>query len=94
MGGSADRRYNMSFLVQNSVDLGTPMIGVSLNYRLSAFGFLQGKEALEAGSVNIGFKDQRLALRVRVSPSYLKVFPPLRNEPDILPRERLTWKTS
>jgi carboxylesterase type B len=39
------------------------MIGVSLNYRLSAFGFLQGKEALDAGLTNIGFRDQRQALR-------------------------------
>ncbi|KAK7744196.1 hypothetical protein SLS53_003717 [Cytospora paraplurivora] len=63
MGGSADKRYNLSFIVQNSVDLGTPIIGVSLNYRLSAFGFLAGSEALEAGIANNGFRDQRLALR-------------------------------
>ncbi|KAK4119197.1 alpha/beta-hydrolase [Parathielavia appendiculata] len=63
MGGSADRRYNLSFIVQNSVEQGTPMLGVSLNYRLSAFGFPQGKEALAAGVTNLGFKDQRLALR-------------------------------
>lgn len=63
MGGSADRRYNLSFIVDNSVKQGTPMIGVSLNYRLSAFGFPCGKEAKDAGVVNLGFKDQRLALR-------------------------------
>lgn len=62
MGGSSDRRYNLSFIVENSVELGTPMIGVSLNYRLSAFGFLCGSEALEAGITNNGFRDQRLAL--------------------------------
>jgi len=38
------------------------MIGVSLNYRLSVFGFLIGKEAQEAGATNIGLRDQRLAL--------------------------------
>lgn len=63
MGGSQDRRYNLSFIVQNSVDLGTPMIGVSINYRVSAFGFLAGSEVLEAGIANNGFRDQRLALR-------------------------------
>ncbi|KAI1330826.1 alpha/beta-hydrolase [Xylariaceae sp. FL0255] len=62
MGGTADRRYNLSFIVENSVKQGTPMIGVSLNYRLQAFGFLVGKEAKEAGVANIGFRDQRLAL--------------------------------
>ncbi|POS69442.1 carboxylesterase [Diaporthe helianthi] len=63
MGGSQDRRYNLSFIVQNSVDLGTPMIGVSINYRVSAFGFLAGSDVLEAGIANNGFRDQRLALQ-------------------------------
>ncbi|KKY36083.1 putative lipase 2 [Diaporthe ampelina] len=63
MGGSQDRRYNLSFIVQNSVELDTPMIGVSINYRVSAFGFLAGSEALEAGIANNGFRDQRLALQ-------------------------------
>ncbi|KAF5567324.1 triacylglycerol lipase II precursor [Fusarium phyllophilum] len=40
MGGAADPRYNLSFIVEQSVTLGKPVIGVSLNYRLSAFGFL------------------------------------------------------
>lgn len=39
------------------------MIGVSLNYRLSAFGFPCGKQAMDAGATNLGFKDQSLALR-------------------------------
>ncbi|KYK54974.1 carboxylesterase family protein [Drechmeria coniospora] len=63
VGGSADKRYNLSFIVERSVDMGTPIIGVSLNYRLSAYGFLPGREALNAGATNIGFRDQRLALR-------------------------------
>lgn len=63
MGGSADKRYNLSFIVQNSVELGTPIVAVSLNYRLSAYGFLCGSEALESGITNNGFRDQRQALR-------------------------------
>ncbi|KAH8884560.1 alpha/beta-hydrolase [Thozetella sp. PMI_491] len=62
MGGSADQRYNLSYTVQNSVELGTPIIGVSINYRLSAFGFVSSREALEEGVTNLGFRDQRLAL--------------------------------
>ncbi|KAK1999026.1 carboxylesterase [Colletotrichum falcatum] len=62
MGGSADKRYNLSFIVDNSVKQGTPLIGVSLNYRLSVFGFAGGKQALDAGATNLGFRDQRLAL--------------------------------
>ncbi|KAM0244371.1 hypothetical protein ACHAP5_006278 [Fusarium lateritium] len=63
MGGAANPRYNLSFIVSQSVALGTPVIGVSFNYRLSAFGFPTGKEALSEGVTNLGFRDQRLALR-------------------------------
>ncbi|KAJ2904767.1 hypothetical protein MKZ38_007275 [Zalerion maritima] len=62
MGGSADKRYNLTFMVDESVRMETPVIGVSLNYRLSAFGFLGGSEVQDAGVTNLGFRDQRLAL--------------------------------
>jgi len=62
MGGTDDRRYNLSFIIDNSVDMGKPMIGISVQYRLSGWGFLGGKEALEGGATNLGFRDQRLAL--------------------------------
>lgn len=61
-GGSADQRYNMSFLVQDSVKMGQPIIGVSFNYRLSGFGFPQGRLVNETGVANIGLYDQRFAL--------------------------------
>lgn len=62
-GGSLDPRYNMSFIVQQSVDMGKPFIGVSLNYRLHAFGYIFGTAVLQAGITNIGYRDQRLALQ-------------------------------
>jgi carboxylesterase type B len=62
MGGTNDARYNLSFIVQNSVDMKTPMIGVSIQYRLSGWGFLGGKQAIDGGAANLGFRDQRLAL--------------------------------
>ncbi|KAG9236528.1 Alpha/Beta hydrolase protein [Amylocarpus encephaloides] len=62
MGGSNDARYDPTFIVQNSVEMGTPMVAVSIQYRLSAWGFLGGKEVLDAGVTNLGFRDQRLAL--------------------------------
>ncbi|KAG6221519.1 hypothetical protein E4U26_005903 [Claviceps purpurea] len=61
-GGSADKRFNLSFIVEQSVRMKKPIIGVSLNYRLGAWGFLGSKEALDAGATNIGFRDQRMAL--------------------------------
>ena len=62
MGGSRDLRYNLSFIVENSVNIGKPIIGVSIGYRLSAWGFLQSQEVSGAGQTNIGLRDQRLAL--------------------------------
>ena len=61
-GGSADRRYNLSFIVQNSAEMGKPIIGISINYRLAQWGFLAGDDVQEAGTTNLGLKDQRLAL--------------------------------
>lgn len=64
MGGGVDQRYNLSFIVENSVKIGKPVIGVSINYRLSAWGFLSGSEELkESGELNLGLRDQRLALQ-------------------------------
>ncbi len=55
--------YNMSYMIQNSVELNKPFIGVSLQYRLNAFGFVDGKEVKEAGVTNLGIRDQRQALQ-------------------------------
>jgi acetylcholinesterase len=63
MGGGVDQRYNLSFTVQNSVNIGKPIIGVSINYRLSAWGFLSGSEEItDPSELNLGLRDQRLAL--------------------------------
>lgn len=61
-GSGVDKRYNMSFIVQHSVEIGQPMIAVTINYRLSAWGFLQSEEVRTSGSSNFGLRDQRLAL--------------------------------
>lgn len=61
-GGGADPRYNMSFIVEQSVQMGEPIIAVSINYRLHAWGFLYGAEIAQEGGSHLGFRDQRLAL--------------------------------
>ncbi|CAK5270089.1 unnamed protein product [Mycena citricolor] len=61
-GGSADFRYNGSYLVQASIANGAPIVFVSINYRLASFGFLAGKQLADEGSLNLGVRDQRLAL--------------------------------
>lgn len=62
-GGSASQeQYNLSFIVDKSVQLGQPMLAVSFNYRLSAWGFLFSNQLRDTGATNIGLRDQRFAL--------------------------------
>lgn len=49
-------------IVQKSVALGKPLLYVQMNYRVSGFGFLAGKELQQDGSTNLGLRDQRAAL--------------------------------
>ncbi|PLB53376.1 cholinesterase [Aspergillus steynii IBT 23096] len=62
-GSGADQRYNMSAIVSNSYEIGKPFIAVTLNYRLSAWGFLSSSEVAGSGNTNLGLRDQRLALQ-------------------------------
>lgn len=62
-GGANDRKYNMSWSIQRSQEMGGQgFIGVRIQHRLTAFGFLAGSIAKSKGIENLGFKDQRLAL--------------------------------
>lgn len=60
-GTSSD--YNGSVIVERSIALGEPVIFVSMNYRLSGFGFLASAEVKAAGVGNLGLRDQREALK-------------------------------
>ncbi|KAI0091260.1 carotenoid ester lipase precursor [Irpex rosettiformis] len=55
--------YDGSALIQKSIDLQEPLIFVSFNYRVNAYGFLNGAEVEAAGVANIGLQDQRQAFR-------------------------------
>ncbi|GLB38555.1 putative type-B carboxylesterase lipase family protein [Lyophyllum shimeji] len=61
LGGTS--MYDGGVIVDRSVALGSPVIYVSMNYRVSAFGFLASKEVRAAGAGNLGLQDQREALR-------------------------------
>ncbi|RMJ17199.1 hypothetical protein CDV36_003160 [Fusarium kuroshium] len=61
-GSGVDLRYNLSFIVEQSVNIGHPIVAVSINYRLSAWGFLNSAEFFEQGDSNMGLRDQRLSL--------------------------------
>ncbi|KAK2126441.1 Alpha/Beta hydrolase protein [Fusarium oxysporum II5] len=55
--------YSAACIGYGSEAIGKPIIGISLNYRLGALGFLNSDEVAKTGNTNLGFKDQRLALR-------------------------------
>ncbi|PFH54015.1 hypothetical protein AMATHDRAFT_800 [Amanita thiersii Skay4041] len=55
--------YDGGSIVEHSIQMGQPVVYVSMNYRLSGFGFMPGKEIKEAGAGNLGLQDQRLALK-------------------------------
>ncbi|KAJ7149883.1 carotenoid ester lipase precursor [Mycena crocata] len=59
-GNSADT--DMRPMVERSIVTDGPVIVVTPNYRLSAFGFLGGREMLDAGITNLGLRDQIFAL--------------------------------
>ncbi|KAI1795283.1 extracellular triacylglycerol lipase precursor [Ganoderma leucocontextum] len=54
--------FNASEIIVQSVVRGTPVIYVSINYRVGPFGFPQGTEADQLGAVNLGLKDQLAAI--------------------------------
>ncbi|KAL5353061.1 hypothetical protein ACLOAV_001091 [Pseudogymnoascus australis] len=62
-GATSDPRYNLSYVVEQSVLNNKPVIGVSINYRLAAFGFLYSKEIAATHNENLGLRDQRVALK-------------------------------
>lgn len=62
--GSATRpAYNLSYIVQNSEAINVPFIGVSLNYRLNGFGFINSNEIAARGYTNLGLRDQIQAIK-------------------------------
>ncbi|KAF7595633.1 hypothetical protein BBP40_005381 [Aspergillus hancockii] len=62
-GATADPRYNMSYIVHQGVLNDKPVLGVSINYRVAAFGFLDSEEVRTSGNNNLGLRDQRVAMR-------------------------------
>lgn len=54
--------YDGGVIVERSLDLDEPVVYVSMNYRVAAFGFLASQEVKDAGVGNLGLQDQRAAL--------------------------------
>ncbi|KAJ5710410.1 carboxylesterase [Penicillium malachiteum] len=62
IGQIYDSTYDPSNLVAGSVEKGTPVIYVAMNYRLGVFGFAASQALNATDSLNAGLLDQRLAL--------------------------------
>ncbi|KAB8225932.1 Alpha/Beta hydrolase protein [Aspergillus novoparasiticus] len=62
-GATADPRYNMSYIVRQGALNDKPVLGVSINYRLAAFGLLDSEEVRASGDNNLALRDQRNAMR-------------------------------
>ena len=52
-------RFYLTFAIR----VGKPFIAVTLNYRLSTWGFISSSEVWGSGNTNLGLRDQRLALQ-------------------------------
>ncbi|KAK5054420.1 hypothetical protein LTR84_001310 [Exophiala bonariae] len=64
IGSGAWPPYDLAGIVKLSENLGSPVIGITINYRLGAFGFLTSAELKSAGfKANRGLRDQQVALR-------------------------------
>ncbi|KIK54100.1 hypothetical protein GYMLUDRAFT_177894 [Collybiopsis luxurians FD-317 M1] len=55
---SSSATVNASAMVAQSINRGTPVIFVSINYRLGPLGWPQGAEADAKGLLNLGLRDQ------------------------------------
>jgi len=50
-------------LIERRHSQGTPILYVSINYRIGPLGFPQGPEATKRGALNLGLHDQQVALQ-------------------------------
>lgn len=62
VGTSALPNYNLTYIVQRSVEIGKPIIGASINYRKGGWGMLYSREVQGAGQTNLALRDMRKGL--------------------------------
>lgn len=56
-GAIRDPLFNLSYMVQTSVEIGLPTVFVAVNSRLSGFGYLNGEVPMREGVSNLGLRD-------------------------------------
>ncbi|USP74119.1 para-nitrobenzyl esterase [Curvularia clavata] len=64
IGSNAWPQYDLARLIQLSQDMKKPVIGITINYRLGVYGFLDSSNLRKAGvNPNRGLQDQQAALK-------------------------------
>ncbi|PVI00202.1 alpha/beta-hydrolase [Periconia macrospinosa] len=62
VGTSALPNYNLTYIVQRSVEIGKPIIATSINYRKGGWGMMYSREIQGTGNANLSLRDMRKAL--------------------------------
>lgn len=62
VGTSGLPNYNLTYLVQRSVEIGKPIIAASINYRKGGWGMLYSIEIQGSGNANLAIRDMRKSL--------------------------------
>lgn len=62
VGTSALPNYNLTYLVQRSVEIGRPIIATSINYRKGGWGMMYSVEIQGSGNTNLALRDMRKGL--------------------------------
>jgi carboxylesterase type B len=62
VGSSNLPNYNLTYIVQRSVEIGRPIIATSINYRKGGWGMMYSREIQGSGNTNNNLRDMRKAL--------------------------------
>jgi carboxylesterase type B len=62
VGTSALPQYNLTYIVQRSVEIGKPIVAASINYRKGGWGMLYSIEIQGSGNANNALRDMRKGL--------------------------------
>lgn len=62
VGTSSLPNYNLTYIVERSVEIGKPLIGASINYRKGGWGNMYSIEIQGSGNANLALRDMRKAL--------------------------------
>lgn len=62
VGSSGLPNYNLTFIVQRSIEIGKPIVAASINYRKGGWGNMYSVEIQGSGNTNLALRDMRKGL--------------------------------